>query len=413
MTAPHSRTVVLLSEQYRPKVGGAVRYVEGLARGLAQIGCAVKLVVPGSSERVRADEMDVGSSPRCGPEVFRLPRRGAFCGQWRRSDRKLFVRSAKSFLSSHLDRWQPIAVHVAYGHYLYAAVDATEQPTFWTLHNVPPAESQQWLTYAGRPWRPVRLVRAGVHAVASGVVNRLRIVRSRYDCVLAVSPYVASKAAPWTVRKKLRVVGEGIDTTCCKLDERQEPVERTQAGSPVLSLLTVAGIAPHKGQDVAIRTAHELRSAGIEFVWNLVGPVRNQEFADRVRGMVSRYGLEARVRFLGVVSQQELCGLLQRANLYVHPSREEGFCLAALEALAHGTRVVGTATGAIAEFVTDGAGIVVDRARGPAMFHGIVRLLGQPWPEARRRELAHRVRANYSWTAVASRLLDVYREYGS
>jgi len=65
--------------------------------------------------------------------------------------------------------------------------------------------------------------------------------------------------------------------------------------------------------------------------------------------MVSGFGLQENVCFLGFLPQLEVHGLMQAADLFVLPSREEPFGIVLLEAMAHGLPVVASEVGGIPE----------------------------------------------------------------
>ena len=80
------------------------------------------------------------------------------------------------------------------------------------------------------------------------------------------------------------------------------------------------------------------------------------------------------VRFLGVRS--DVPALLAMADVYVHPSLQEGYSNALLEAMAAGKAVVATAVGGNVEAVSDGVtGLLVPPADSVALERAIARLL--------------------------------------
>ncbi len=84
-------------------------------------------------------------------------------------------------------------------------------------------------------------------------------------------------------------------------------------------------------------------------------------------GYIRRLGLEERVRWLGFVDEEDKPVLYRNAELFVFPSRHEGFGLPPLEALACGTPVVTTNASSLPEVVGDAAfAVSPDDERGMA-----------------------------------------------
>jgi glycosyltransferase involved in cell wall biosynthesis len=73
---------------------------------------------------------------------------------------------------------------------------------------------------------------------------------------------------------------------------------------------------------------------------------------DKLKAVATETGLSQRVAFLGWID--DLAGLLPRWDVFVMPSREEGFGIAALDAMAAGLPVVASDVGGIPELVEDG-----------------------------------------------------------
>ena len=114
---------------------------------------------------------------------------------------------------------------------------------------------------------------------------------------------------------------------------------------------------------------------------------------------------------IGYVSREQLRDLYRRAKIFVYPSREEGFGIPPLEALACGAPVVATRVGAIPEFA-GGAALLVDPGDRGGLSEAIVRLLRDP---ALRRELRARgpERARrYRWEPSAATMTQLLEEAG-
>ena len=80
--------------------------------------------------------------------------------------------------------------------------------------------------------------------------------------------------------------------------------------------------------------------------------VEHQAFARELERRVAEAGLADRIVFLGEVPDIKLW--YRRLSLYVAPSRNEGFGLTPLEAMASGSPVVASDAGAYADLIAEG-----------------------------------------------------------
>jgi glycosyltransferase involved in cell wall biosynthesis len=116
-----------------------------------------------------------------------------------------------------------------------------------------------------------------------------------------------------------------------------------------------------------------------------------------------------RVHFLGYVPRGELPALYAGAELFLFPSRVEGFGLPVLEAMACGTPVVAARAGALPETAGGGA-LLVDPDDPAALAAAVASLLDDP---ARRRRMVSRGKeraAAFSWQRAAEATRAAYRE---
>ena len=124
------------------------------------------------------------------------------------------------------------------------------------------------------------------------------------------------------------------------------------------NILCVANLIPRKGHDLLIEALAALR----HLRWHLtcVGSTkRSPATAAALLRQIDASGLDARVRILGELDGPALEECFVEADLFVLPTRHEGFGMVIAEALAHGLPVLATRTGAIPELVLPEAGIVV------------------------------------------------------
>ena len=168
--------------------------------------------------------------------------------------------------------------------------------------------------------------------------------------VIATSPSTAQLlVADYAVApERLSIVRPGTDRVAVG----------PRAGSPVVDLLAVGSVVPRKGYDVLVTALAKLP----DLAWRLTiagDRERSRETARRLDAEIARLGLAARITFAGAVTPQRLLQLYAGADLFVLPSRFEGYGMAYAEAIAHGVPVVGTRAGAIPDTVPAGAGVLV------------------------------------------------------
>lgn len=134
----------------------------------------------------------------------------------------------------------------------------------------------------------------------------------------------------------------------------------SQAERAVLpvDLLCVATLVPRKGHDVLIAALARLR----HLPWHLTcagSLVLHPPTAAALRDRVRVSGLEDRVTFAGDLDAIRLARAYDHADVFVLPTRHEGYGMAVAEAVARGLPVVSTATGAIADLVDASSGAIV------------------------------------------------------
>ncbi len=102
-------------------------------------------------------------------------------------------------------------------------------------------------------------------------------------------------------------------------------------------ILTVGRISSEKGQFVAIHALKMLIDRGNNVRWFFVGEGSDME---RCRSEVTRLGLSENVSFLG--TQINPYTYMRDCDIYMQPSRHEGFCITLAEALCFGNPIVAT-----------------------------------------------------------------------
>jgi glycosyltransferase involved in cell wall biosynthesis len=142
------------------------------------------------------------------------------------------------------------------------------------------------------------------------------------------------------------------------------------------SLLYIGRIDKRKGIEFLIRSMPIVRDR-IPDVQLLVGG--KGSWLEKMKTLVGQLRLEGTVTFLGFVPDDQLNNLYNQVQCLVVPSVFEGFGITVIEALAAGTRVVGTDVDGIREILQDGeAGRRVPFGNQHALAEAIVAELQVP-----------------------------------
>lgn len=208
------------------------------------------------------------------------------------------------------------------------------------------------------------------------------------------------------------VIQHGVDLNLFHPPE--VPGDRMAAtGLPGTYLVGCFGRVRHqKGTDLFVKAMIELLPRYPDWTAVICGRVtaEHRGFADELVKMVAAAGLADRIRFLGEVD--DVRPWYRRATLYVAPSRNEGFGLTPLEAMASRTAVVASDAGAYAEMIVPGeTGAIVPAGDGEALTKAIALYLANPEQAIEQGENAVRyVRSEFALEKEATAIGDIYRQ---
>ena len=122
-------------------------------------------------------------------------------------------------------------------------------------------------------------------------------------------------------------------------------------GQPPVRLLITGNVIPRKGHDLLVEILSELPDLSWEL--RVVGSAVDNRYKTRLDRFAERNGLSARIVYLGVLPEQALRREYLEADIFVFPSRYEGFGISLAEAIRAGLPFVAFATGAIPEVCGD------------------------------------------------------------
>ena len=168
-------------------------------------------------------------------------------------------------------------------------------------------------------------------------------------------------------------------------------------------VLWAGTIEPRKNLPALLSAFERLGHPDVTLV--LAGP---QGWNEDLASLLTRLG--RRVKTLGFVDPEVLPALYAGAEVFCFPSREEGFGLPVLEAMAQGTAVI-TSSGTATEEVAGGSAVLVDPYDTGAITTALARLLDDPEEGLRLgRDGHHRATEHFSWARTAAALAAVYAE---
>jgi len=222
------------------------------------------------------------------------------------------------------------------------------------------------------------------------------------------------QALPQRLRQSQRIeaVPNAVDFEKFQPGDKHEAKRRVGAAADQPLLLMLANLAPHKGQDTAIRAVATLKSRGRRVACWLAGVDRSHEkaFEAELRRTISELNVQDSVRLLGF--RDDTPELLRAADVVLLPSTCEGLPLTLLEAQAASVPVVAAPTAGIPEIIEDGrTGFLVPASDVAGYAARVEQLLDDPgqcrWICDQAREICFR---HHSWTSFYSRIMELYGE---
>jgi len=347
---------------------GVGRYVYGLVRALAQLGgpdLEIWLVVDPAARNTRFDLKELFAGGRLkpveGPPVFHP--------------------AAPAALARLERRLRPDVAH--YTHYFRPWVRGALSVV--TIHDLIPLSLPE--SMPARTWRLV-------YRMLVWLAVRLS------DAVIVPSAATAAALARHFPGLKPVVVPGGVGPEFRPLPAGEVENLRQQQALPSRFCLYHGSNKPHKNL------------AGLLAAFSLVAdPSVSLVISGHVDPRLPRPNPSGpgadRVRWLGPVSDAELVGLLNAAEVFVYPTLAEGFGLPVLEAMACGRPVV-TSAGTAAAEVAGEAAILVNPREPAEVAQAISRVLADRNLAKRLGRKALARAAEFSWERTAALTLGVY-----
>lgn len=215
--------------------------------------------------------------------------------------------------------------------------------------------------------RDMGILRTGKHEVA------YRLMAGLPDAVFAVSELVRQHCIEQdhVDPDRVQTIYNGLDLADWD-DTSLSEVPRQR-----LLVTTIGNIRRVKGHDVFIKAAAALAPGFPHVDFSIAGGVLEPAYFEELQILVRDLNLSGRFSFAGSIT--DLHQHLSAADIFVLPSRSEGFSNAIVEAMAASLPVIATNVGGNAEAVQNGVtGIIVPAEDPESLAVAMTRLLSAP-----------------------------------
>jgi glycosyltransferase involved in cell wall biosynthesis len=214
--------------------------------------------------------------------------------------------------------------------------------------------------------RDMGILRGRKHHIA------YRLMSGTPDAVFAVSEQVRQHCISVD-----RIPSDRVLTIYNGLDVADWNVTGRDKGAGKFLVATLGNIRRVKGHDVFIRAAASVVKEFPNVSFTVAGEILEADYFKELQDLVRDLGLTDHFTFVSGVSN--IREYLSAAEIFVLPSRSEGFSNAIIEAMAASLPVVATDVGGNAEAVQNGvSGYIVPSEDVAALSGAILRLLHDP-----------------------------------
>ncbi len=232
----------------------------------------------------------------------------------------------------------------------------------------------------------------------------LVLMFKKADQVQAISEFLAAFGRDMGHTKDVVVVPNGVDlkyfSVAPKKTDQYALIEKLGKKPGDIFLITTSRLVKKNAIDDCI-TALTYLPEYIRFL--IVGKGEEEQ---RLRALAIKLGVRERVTFLGFLPQQDIPLFLAVSDIFVRPSRSEGFGNSFIEAMAAGKPVVTTPVGGIPDFIDDRETGIFCRPDNPkSLSEAIMEIVNnRALQEKIIRQGRERVMTRYGWPMVVEQM---------
>jgi len=260
-------------------------------------------------------------------------------------------------------------------------------------------------------WHGAELIEKGKNFSTMGNISR-RLVCSLADAIIVPSNQVRSSIIERSLvdPTKISVIPPGVDTSFFRPIEETDGIKQTYDLNDSRVILTVGRLNKIKGVDLVIQALPHLTKKFPDLKLLIVG---DGPELSALKELASRLEMENHVFFTGFVDRELLPHFYSSCDIFVLPTRGEGFGLVYMEAWACGKPIITTYYAPeIVNLIKEVGGGLVTVNDPEELNKMMAKLLSDSDLRMRMGEEGRKIVTSwYSWDSVIKRNVDLYYKY--
>ncbi|QTD41115.1 glycosyltransferase [Sporosarcina sp. Te-1] len=205
--------------------------------------------------------------------------------------------------------------------------------------------------------------------------------------------------------QRVHVMSMGVDTAVFKPFSKEETRKELDIPAHEKVVLYVGNLIEAKGLLELVEAFKLVKKEIPEASLYLIGSPKDEGFMDKLAKHLVEHGVKVVQQM--PKPQKEIAQWMAASDVFVLPSHHEGFGLVVLEAMATGTKVVGTNVGGLSYLLADQAGILVQPKNPESLAAGIRQVLNGE--AALDQESIRSAVESNSFDTISERLQSIYR----
>lgn len=288
-----------------------------------------------------------------------------------------------------------LAHKIDLAHFQYVAPPLCSCPTIVTIHDIS-------FEFFPEYFNPRERARMKLLIPLSGRRAAHVITISEYSRQQIIQTYRLPE-------ERVTITYLGVSPKFCRLPEQDAHLATSRFNLTKPFILGVGNVQPRKNLIRLIRAYARLRQEkSIPHDLVLVGQMAWK--AEQILEEIDKLGIKDAVHTTGYVSENELVGLYNRADLFVYPSLYEGFGLPIVEAMACGTPVISSDVTCMPEVAGD-ATLLINPLSEADIASEMLRVIDNPVLADTLRSKGFDQSKKFNWRTAAEETAKIYRRY--